>query len=122
MYVAVTRSKKNIWFFYSKSDPSYYISLLKDTSRTEAEMSELYNDEGVAEVVINQSNIFGDIDNYVTEQDDTNEVVINPDDVTDKQEVEELDEGVTIKSKEVKNTYSNDYRNNLMNSLFRKTE
>ena len=49
-------------------------------------------------------------------------MVINPDDVTDKQEVEELDEGVTIKSKEVKNTYSNDYRNNLMNSLFRKTE
>lgn len=45
-YVALTRSKKNLWLFYSKNDPSYYISYLMDSSKDNAKFSSsVYGDD-----------------------------------------------------------------------------
>ena len=115
-YVAVTRSKKNLYFFYSNNDPSFYISILKGESHTQAEIGELVDYDGEVRTAISQSNVFENIDNLVTEETDTSDNLELPNE--EEQVTIELDEGVSVKSKEVP-TYQNSYMNNLMNSLFK---
>lgn len=115
-YVAVTRSKKNLYFFYSNNDPSFYISILKGESHTQAEIGELVDYDGEVRTAISQSNVFENIDNLVTDETDTSDNLELPSE--EEQVTIELDEGVSVKSKEVP-TYQNSYMNNLMNSLFK---
>ena len=74
-YVALTRSKKNLWLFYSKNDPSYYISYLMNSSRNNAESSSsVYNDKsysdygkGLSEELsgLSNSSLFDNPSNFV---------------------------------------------------------
>lgn len=117
-YVAITRSKKNLYFFYSNSDPSCYINMLKEKSYEQASIGHLFNEDGVAEVSVKPSEVFNKLSESVIITNDPipNEAVEEEVSVAE----EDLGQGVTIKSKEVRANYNNSYMNNLMGSLFKK--
>lgn len=119
MYVALTRSKRSLYLYYSKSDPSYYVSLLMEPTHSHPEIQE---DEKEVEVVLENTNVFKDIPQIEVSSSDIDFEVIAPVDSdilpSTKEHVDE-DLGITVTAKEVKNTYSVDYRSNLMGALFR---
>ena len=69
-YVALTRSKKNLWLFYSKHDPSYYISFLMASSKENADASSTVYSNNDSELnglkdLIGDSNVFSDPSSFV---------------------------------------------------------
>lgn len=69
-YVALTRTKENLWLFYSKHDPSYYISFLMDSSHSNAQLSSsVYTDvkEDYSSLTkeFADSNVFDNTSTYV---------------------------------------------------------
>lgn len=121
MYVAITRSKKNIWFYYSKSDPSYYISFLKDESSHQSDIATLITDTGEKneerETITGITSI-SDSSEFVHISDETNERDISVEDVRAEHSIEGLEINATEVRPEVQSTAS--FRTNIIKSLFNK--
>lgn len=120
MYVAVTRSKKNLWFFYSKSDPSYYISFLKDESLNYSRMASIITEDGTEDSteieVLSGASTLDDSTQFVhIEEEPSNEVVITKDNIRKV-------EGIEVKARPINRQVSStpDFRKNVINSLFNK--
>lgn len=142
MYVAVTRAKNNIWFFYDKSDPSYYISFLKDESLVQSKMATLVNESTDIEEEEEDDSIFTPINAYVHDVNNTSgvisaddvklkpnseedvdkfkeevkvapEVILDGEVEEDKEPMVELEHGVKINK-------SSHFRKNLVSSIFNK--
>ena len=114
-YVALTRSKQNLWLFYSKHDPSYYISFLMDSSKENADSASTVYDNNDSELnglneLINDSNVFSDPSSFVRSSvSGKSSVVMSGEDVSiskpapsmsDEVEIE-LDEEVSIEDAEL---------------------
>ena len=96
-YVALTRTKKNLWLFYSKHDPSYYISFLMDSSTHNAEQSaSVYSEVDETPVTLSRftpSSLFGEDSSFIMSEEKKTTEEPSADDVEEIDlEIEEIDE------------------------------
>lgn len=94
-YMAITRAKKNLWLFYSKNDPSYYVSFLMDSAKDNADFSSsVYSSEDAKPLTIkiNDSNLFSENSSYDMSEPQSNDVVedVVTDDIKEETVVDDV--------------------------------